>query len=270
MAEIAEIKPWVASTAGENLFLYIYHLVAPTIPSLNDEKSFLYSNLGLSEFFRLTAAMEVLHRCLNASVPLLKISPSLTSSRITEELRKVLPARPSSDGMHVLGELTRLSSLAYVNRKLTDGMAKLIHKNEKPECCWCGKPTFRAKSTPAEDRGTVEHLWPEFLGGESIEENLIIACGACTSRRKHAFTWAWFGVQAYSEKLDFNKSIPREVKLSLGLHRLMKVASGQARHSNESITLKDAAIRLRGVIPTVPLIEECRYTFLEMLDIAKE
>jgi 5-methylcytosine-specific restriction endonuclease McrA len=270
MAEIAEIKPWDTATAGENLFLFVYRLVSPTIPCLNHEKSFLYSSFGLNEFFRLTAAMEVMHRCLNAAIPLIEISPSISSTRITEELKHTLPARPSNSEMLKLGELTRLSGLVYVNQNLTKGMTNSVHRNEKPECCWCGKPTSRSKATPSKDKSTVEHLWPEFLGGESIEENLIIACGECNGKRQHAFTWAWFGVQSCSEKLDSNKSLPREIKLSIGLHRLMKVASGQSRMSNEIITLKDAATRLRTIIPSMQLIEENRYTFLEILDNAKE
>jgi 5-methylcytosine-specific restriction endonuclease McrA len=214
--------------------------------------------------------MEVMHRCLNTAIPLIEISPSVTSARITEELKDALPARPSNNQMQLLGELTRLSAIAYVDQKLTEGMANSTHKNEKPECCWCGKPTSRTKGTHQKDKSTVEHLWPEFLGGQSVEENLIIACGECNGKRKHAFTWAWFGVQACNEKLDSNKSLPREIKLSIGLHRLMKVASGQTRVSRERITLKDAALRLRAIIPSVELIDETRYTFLEILDNAME
>jgi hypothetical protein len=270
MAEITNLKPWATSTVGESLFLFAYNLVASTLIRPEHELSWLNSSLGMNEFFRLTSTMEIVHRCLNTAVPLIKITPDISSVKIAGELQTTLQTRSINGSTLKLAELTRLSALAYVNRNLPEGLANSIHKTSKKLCCWCGKNTSRLKSSVDADKATVEHLWPEFLGGESIEANLIIACGACNSARQHAYNWAWFGVQACNEKLDSNKSLPRDIKLSVGLHRLMKVASGQTRYSNEIITLKDAAIRLQAVIPSISLVEDTRYTFLEILNNSKE
>jgi len=270
MAEITKIKPWQTTTAGENLFLFIYQLVDSSLPSPEHELTFSYSNFGTKEFFRLTTAMEFMHRCMNIGVSLIKFTPDVSPLKIASELKEELQTKYVNGSINRLAELTRLSAIAYVSRNLPEGLANSIRKNKKNECCWCGKNTSRSKNTPTEDKTTVEHLWPEFLGGESIEENLIIACGACNSARQHAYTWAWFGVQAWNEKLDSNKSFPKEVKLSIGLHRLISVASAQTRYSNEVITLKDAAMRLKAIIPKVHLVEDTRYTFLELINIAEE
>lgn len=270
MAEITKIKPWQTSTAGENLFIFIYQLVDSTLSTSESDLIGSYSSFGTKEFFRLTTAMEIMHRCINTGVELINSRPHVSSVNIATALKDNLQMRFINGGLAKLAELTRLSSIAYVYRKLPTGLGNSIRKNRNSECCWCGKVTSNSKNSIAEDKSTVEHLWPEFLGGESVEENLIIACGACNSARQHAYTWAWFGVQACNEKLDLNKSLPREIKLSIALHRLISVASGQTRYSNEIITLKDAAIRLKAIIPQIPLIENTRYTFLEILNNAKE
>ncbi|HEV2610163.1 MAG TPA: HNH endonuclease [Noviherbaspirillum sp.] len=266
MASIAGIKPWFTQTPGENLFLFAYELVFSTVSVIDVNQPWVYSTTGINEFTRLTVTMELVHRCMNSGVALLSTNPTLPVSRIESELRNTLQVAARHGNLRKLAELTRLASIAYIERKLPDGLANDTHKKSRPNCCWCGRPTSRAKNAPKGERSTVEHLWPEFLGGESAPYNLTIACDACNSARQHAFNWAWFAIQAISEKLDDNGSLPKQIKLAIGLHRLMKVASGQTRYSKEVITLKEAAERLKVVIPEIKLVKNQRYTFLEILE----
>lgn len=126
------------------------------------------------------------------------------------------------------------------------------------------------KGTPPHSKSTVEHLWPEFLGGTSTPENLAIACQYCNTTRQHAFNWAWFATQAINEKLDANGALPREILLALALHRLIKVASGQTALSESRMSLKDAVRLLKGAIPRLELEPKVRYTFFEILNHAME
>lgn len=41
---------------------------------------------------------------------------------------------------------------------------------------------------------TLEHLWPQSVGGDSIEENLLPACSRCQDTTKDAMSWEWFNI----------------------------------------------------------------------------
>jgi hypothetical protein len=157
-----------------------------------------------------------------------------------------------------------------VERNLSTGKKNEAHRESSGKCCWCAKPTSRAKNTSENDKATVEHIWPEFLGGTSETANLTIACKKCNTVRQHGFTWAWFALQACNEKLDENGKLPRTVMLPLALYRLMRVASGQTRLSAGKLTLKDALNRLKGAIPSLDLAQDRRYTFFELLNLVSD
>lgn len=270
MAEIAEIKNWETETPGERLFLLTYDLVKQSVAPFPAQRSGFVSGSGLTEFLRLVAAMELTHRCLNAAVRILETAPQASSDSIKRELRSSVELYEANGVMAPLAEQSRLAAIAYLDQKLTVGKKNKTHRDEARYCCWCGKHTSRTKGADADDHATVEHLWPEFLGGTSIDENLTIACQACNSARQHAFTWAWFGLQGCNEKLDSNQKLPRQLYLALGLHRLIKVASGQTRVSQRPVTLKTASKMLRGAFPEVKLDPGRRYTFFEILQLATE
>jgi len=270
MAAFGEIRPWETETPGERLFLLSYGLVRTRLPPLADNQSYVVSAVGLSEFVRLAAAMELTHRCINAAVEALRANPHCSTETIRRDLRSSVELYAVDTVLDPLAEQSRLAALACIERKLTEGKRNQTHKQEKPYCCWCGRHTSRGKKPSEPDTATIEHLWPEYLGGTSIEENLTIACKSCNSARQHAFTWAWFAVQACNEKLDANNLLPRQVYLALGLHRLMRVASGQTRVARSPVSLKEAAKILRGAIPLVHLQPGRRYTFFEILQLAQE
>lgn len=41
---------------------------------------------------------------------------------------------------------------------------------------------------------TLEHLWPQSVGGDSVEENLLPACARCQDTTKDTMSWEWFNV----------------------------------------------------------------------------
>lgn len=41
---------------------------------------------------------------------------------------------------------------------------------------------------------TLEHLWPQSVGGDSVEENLLPACARCQNITKDTMSWEWFNV----------------------------------------------------------------------------
>lgn len=270
MAELSSIALWIPETDGERLFLSIYQFVAPSVPSLFSGQSWVVSSEGLTELCRLTAAMELTHRCLNVAVELYELNPCASIDALIHRLRLTVGLHQMPEATVQIAQSARLAALAYTARGLTPARIKDAHRLGPKWCCWCATPTSRKKDTPPHSKATIEHLWPEFLGGTSALENLAVACADCNTRRQHAFNWAWFPAQAVNEKVDINGSLPRELLLSLALHRLIKVASGQSLISTGRSSLKDAALLLKGAIPKLNLDRGSRYTFFEILDNATE
>lgn len=269
MATFSSIARWIPETDGERLFLGIYHFVAPSVPQLFENQSWIVSPLGMTELTRLMAAMELTHRCMNEAVELYEVNPGASVDALVFRLRMSVGLHQRAETLSI-AQSARLGALAYINRDLKPARVDEIHREGRKICCWCGTTTLRGKKTPPHSKATIEHLWPEFLGGTSSPENLAIACQECNSTRQHAFNWAWFSTQAFNEKLDRNGAVPREILLALALHRLIKVASGQTPLSSVRTTLKGAALMLKGAFPKIDLQKNKRYTFFEILNSSVE
>jgi 5-methylcytosine-specific restriction endonuclease McrA len=270
MAVLGEIRPWHTETPGERLFLLAYDLAKSGLPISPTEQPWIVSVQGLSEFLRLVVAMELTHRCLNSTVEVIEANPTASSDAVMRELRRSVQLYGSNRVLGPIAEQSRLAAIASVNRTLTDGRKNTTHRDERQYCCWCGTHTSRRPDGSQTYQATIEHLWPEFLGGTSVAENLTIACKECNSARQHAFTWAWFGLQACNEKLDGNGRLPRPIYLALALNRLIRVASGQTKLSKVALSLKGASKILKGAMPQVTLRKDRRYTFFEILQMSKE
>ncbi|MGO4396189.1 hypothetical protein AB4Z46_33055 [Variovorax sp. M-6] len=269
MANFSKLHPWDPETPGERLFLALYDLVKEDVPELFVDRNWFVSATGLSEFLRLTAAMELTHRCLNAVSEHLLVSPDAPVSTVLQLLRSDVEIYGQGPTTRGIAELTLQAGLAALEKHFTPNRADTIHR-ESNRCCWCGKAVSRGQGTAKGSIATIEHLWPAFLGGSSSQANAAIACDSCNGARQHAFSWAWFGVQSFNAKLDKHQNLPRNVRLALALHRLIRVASGRTRISRTAVSLKTAAKMLNVVEPKIRLDQNRRYTFFELIQFAEE
>lgn len=269
MAAVSELHPWEPETPGERLFLATYDLVKTDVPELFGDRSWFVSAAGLSEFLRLTAAMELTHRCLNAVVDHLRVSPAAPVETVLQLLRSSVEMHGTGPTTRGIAELTLQAGRAAMHKHFTPHQADRIHR-ESSKCCWCGKAVSRAQGTAKGSIATVEHLWPAFLGGSSDQANATVACDHCNNSRQHAFSWAWFGVQGFNERLDSNLKLPRNVELAVALHRLMRTAGGKTRVSRKPVSLKTAAQMLNVVVPTMRLNKDRRYTFFELIQFSED
>src|SRR3546814_15710944 len=104
------------------------------------------------------------------------------------------------------------------------------------QCCMCCRALTR-RGNAVVNKYTVEHLCPISVGGEIIEGNLLPACANVNSRRKHMLSWAWGPVQSTYLHSSEKDTISNELKLSLGLARLLHFAKTSSRRR----TLKEIA-----------------------------
>jgi hypothetical protein len=100
------------------------------------------------------------------------------------------------------------------------------------------------------------------LGGTTEEDNLISACKNCNEGRQHAITWAWGPVQSTYHARSADEAPPRELRLSLALARLMLAATGHPGNRT-LMTLKEAATKIRPLIPVLEIEHGRRYVYFE-------
>lgn len=115
------------------------------------------------------------------------------------------------------------------------------------DCCFCGvRMSPDSEGVFRDNRGakaTLEHIWPSSLGGDSIVENLVPACGVCNTEKADIFVWEQGLVHDFIYPVDFNSSdffdrVPIYERLLLQRRAVMFVAQ------RDKLTLKEALRRV--------------------------
>jgi 5-methylcytosine-specific restriction endonuclease McrA len=272
MAILAPVESWKTTTPGEEVFLLNYVRVSTAIPAdILTEQSWIVNAQGWVEFLRLTAAMELTHRCIATGAELLSEVPEATTNNVLHRLSMLIGLPRSGTESMRLAQSTLFAARNSMLSSTPNGVSQAVYRQWGPKCCWCGRHTSSSASGGNTLR-SLEHIWPRNLGGSSVEENLAVACAKCNSKRGHAFTWAWFPVQAmWNERRLATADRTESMDYALALHRIMKVASGRTQYSAAKTTLKGAAQILKASIPSVPSVAPAkRLTFFELLDTASE
>ncbi|WP_426127909.1 HNH endonuclease [Pararhizobium sp. PWRC1-1] len=143
------------------------------------------------------------------------------------------------------GELIQevLVSAEQMRRNIPDGLRKAVLRTGGQRCYSCGR-LFGAVHDMEEGelKPTVDHVWPRALGGDSGEENLLLACQSCNSTKGHIATWhmAWIQPIVFSDidEVDGPPPVPREVQMALH----MRAATTYARANGT--TLRDAFLTI--------------------------
>jgi 5-methylcytosine-specific restriction endonuclease McrA len=124
-----------------------------------------------------------------------------------------------------------LNSAEQMPKQPSPGLKRLAIKNGPKACYSCG----RLFNTPYEDaplpdglKATADHIWPKALGGDTIEENLLPACGSCNSAKGHIAAWqmAWIQPVVFADVDEVSglKTLQREVKMALHVRAAMSYA----------------------------------------------
>jgi hypothetical protein len=115
-------------------------------------------------------------------------------------------------------------------------------RREHPNCYMCGTALDFTGEDPYSCY-TLEHIWPQRFGGDSIDENFLPACGKCNSHRKKDFvTWAMPSVQSLI--LGFDPSEQERSRVE-GVHRFaLHQRAARKLAVQRKLTLKLAYVRL--------------------------
>jgi 5-methylcytosine-specific restriction endonuclease McrA len=260
------IIDWKPSTYGEELFLNLHaELGAPMriAGPAGSDMDFLVNQDAFRTFTALSVTSEVFLRCVRVSANLYRQASSAPAIRFAQEARRELDLP-----LRLLQNQSFAERLKHVGRIVVERHRdKTIEANatrDEPNRCYlCGVELTRQ----GDSKRTVEHVWPLSLGGETVEQNLVLACHDCNSKRGHMMTWAHGPVHStyYTRSSNRPANPPGDLRLSLGLARLLQAAA-PTRTRKAPLTLKGAIHVVRPAIPALAVADDRPYVYFELLE----
>ena len=257
------IMLWKPVTYGEDLFLRLYKGLGSQIELQGPQDTgldFLVDPVRFADFTRLSATLEIFLRCVRCARHEFEGADEVAVSQIARALRRNtdLPARLYDD--REFGECAKQTGRIASTKPRPKSFEMKAMRAEPRFCYLCNVPLTKTRN--ARDQFTIEHLWPLSLGGTTEEDNLISACKDCNESRQHAVTWAWGPVQSTYHARSVDEAPPRELRLSLALARLMLAATGYPA-GRSLMTLKQAATKIRPLIPVLDVEQRRHYVYFE-------
>lgn len=174
------------------------------------------------------------------------------------------PARSSLDGMFQSDFREFIRERLYVNPPMSDELFryalrgvqsagrdvsaterkefKVWAKREHKNCYMCGRDLdFEEKDKDL--KFTLEHIWPQCYGGDSVKDNWLPACATCNSQKKGAFaTWAMAPIQSLVIGFDPSEN---DLTAVTGSHRFaLQHLTAQRIASERQISLKKALMQV--------------------------
>lgn len=267
---------WIPSTVGEEFFQELYEVLGKPITVDHPEQSdleYLVTPAAFVESVRLTATVDVALRCIRVGREL-RDGSKVSWKDMGKELRTEvgLPSRLSVN-QRFCQLAIRTAEIAQTKPRSKVDEAKIRVRGQ--ERCYLCDSVLETNGN-AGKQFSVEHVWPQSLGGDSKLDNLLPACSDCNSNRQHQVSWATGPVFSTWLKSPVpgkpkNETPSNHLSTSLALARLAAVASGEpwsGDHIGRQMTLKAAAKAMGSVGKVVkfpPGAAGKRFTFFELM-----
>ena len=145
---------------------------------------------------------------------------------------------------------------------LTEADDRVIRKetDDLPRCFLCNRQLVMVQGNAVKDLSEserelaveFEHIWPRSFGGNTVADNLAMACNGCNRRKSNFANWAM--ADAHSLVLGWNPSDTALEKIS-GWRRFA-MASWKAHQlaEHDSLTLKQAYRQLTRLVLNRPRV----------------
>lgn len=194
-------------TAGEQLAYFIEDRVLTRAAWNKVSSSLLCTGRSevLCDFFHAVSITSLTCRIVVAGTSLLKESSSrparlISDSGFETEFKDFIRDRLSLQ-QQLSAELFR-NAVRAVQSSGHDATAKertgfkRWAEREHPNCYMCGVP-LDFGDEKSHCAFTLDHIWPQRFGGDSIEDNWLPACRSCNNSKKRDFaTWAMPDIQS--------------------------------------------------------------------------
>lgn len=261
---------WKPATHGEELFLTLHaefgariRISTPT----DSDMDFLVSPAGFYNFTSLCVTSEVFLRCVRTAADLYRRESSAQSVRFSQTARRELDLPLRLLENQKLGELLKHVGRIVVERHRCKSLEASATRQEPDRCYLCGTQLSHTGTSTR----TIEHVWPISLGGETVEQNLVLACQDCNSKRRNMMIWAHGPVHStyYTRSSSNPTNPPGDLRLSLALARLL-LAAAPTRSRKSALTLKEAIQAIRPALPQLALEAGRPYVYFELLQQVQE
>jgi hypothetical protein len=240
-------------TKGERLFLLLRDELLVTIgnghQNWSNFQSLLNQVSGNEEFgnyLRGATAIQLMRRLLRHwkdERPQIAQEPQFVGSVVKHIREEGLPGLSDADTSKLARAVIEAEQSSRQTINLSTRRAIVNGKILIP-CYLCSSMLSPSAPQDSNDHLTLEHLWPQSIGGDSIEDNLLPACKKCQIITKDTISWEWLNIH--------NMVLPAEPS-SQALEALSKNKKFCfAKHYHEAfnfantnnISLKEALLRI--------------------------
>lgn len=159
---------------------------------------------GLAEFFREISVVNLACRIVRAGASLQRAAgqrPSRGTDAPTflQDYRnfcrqQLLIPEAAVDQLIRIAVRALDASRGGISDTLRRGLKRRTARTH-PNCYMCGQ-SLDFDEVDVNRKFELDHVWPQSYGGNSIEENLLPACGSCNRKKMDYATWGMVGIQS--------------------------------------------------------------------------
>ena len=268
---ISDGDPWVSETSGERLLFMLlqnhleWRFLADTLQGTGLRLGRRFSSL--TSFFVGASILHLQQRLLRLAHDVREQYPLDRSQQVTTlrarscDTIQLTPLEYKGDFGVFIEEV--LASAEQMPKEPSRGLKRTVIRNSPNYCYSCGRE-FGAffEDAPEGLKPTVDHVWPRALGGDTIEANLLPACGACNSAKGHIAAWqmAWIQPIVFADIDEAHAlgSLAKEAKMALHVRAAMSYAQ------QNGSSLKEAFLAIGPREPPVRIDSEQGFDFFNL------
>jgi len=116
--------------------------------------------------------------------------------------------------------------------------SRVLAGRHQVRCYLCGTTLSPSATQGQPGFLTLEHVWPQSVGGDSVEENLLPACERCQDTTKDTMSWEWFNI--HNVVLPVNPSDSAIASVTRRGHFARHFFEAMRVVSERQLSLKDA------------------------------
>ena len=181
---------WRPVTVGEEVFKHLFETVGQHTAVSNAKHGLDYLLLPerFVDYSQLAITLELFLRTIRCASEIYAQTPDAAAREFGQRLREDTDLPPS-----VTQSAAFCESLKHAGRVVNDRndipkqIAKNMQRDSGPDCYLCGCKLVKVSGHT--NSVTVDHIWPKLFAGESLEDNLLVACKDCNEKKAHAITW---------------------------------------------------------------------------------